>query len=75
VGAFHSVTKLGNGRFILRTMREEGDDVFVRDLSDDAAQPFARAREGSLVGAFNVRRTRSARAFESGPLTTVYCQT
>jgi hypothetical protein len=73
VGAFHSVTKLGNGRFILRATREDGGDVFVRDLSDEAVQPLALARDGTLVGAFNVRRTRSARAFESGPLTTLYC--
>jgi hypothetical protein len=75
VGAFHSVTKLGNGRFILRTTRGDGTDVFVRDLSDDAVQALALAREGALVGAFNVRRTRSERAFESGPLTTLYCST
>jgi PD-(D/E)XK nuclease superfamily len=73
VGDFHSITKLGNGRFILRMTREDRTDVFIRDLSDETAQPLALVGEGTLVGAFNARRTRSEHVFEGGPLTTLYC--
>ena len=74
LGAFQSLTKLGNGRLILHVRREDGTDVFVRDLTDEVAAEALAIHEGVLVGAFNVRRTRSPNAFESGPLTTLYCQ-
>lgn len=71
-GSFESLTKLGNGRLILRLARRDGTHVFVRDLSEEVAAEMASAPEGTLVGAFNVRRTGSPQAFESGPLTTLY---
>lgn len=74
-GSFQSLTKLGNGRLILRVARNDGSHVFVRDLAEDVAtKTMASAREGMLIGAFNLRRTGSPQAFESGALTTLYCQ-
>jgi PD-(D/E)XK nuclease superfamily len=74
-GSFQSLIRLGNGRWILRAARNDGTHFFVRDLPEQlAAEAMASAREGILVGAFNLRRTGSPQAFEAGALTTLYCQ-
>jgi hypothetical protein len=73
-GTFRDLTTLGNGRLLLSLTRSDGSISYVRDLSTEIVEPagLGAIGEGTWVGAFNVWRTRSPRAFEQGPLTWIY---
>lgn len=75
-GVFRGLESLGNGRLLLSLTHGDGSICYVRDLSADTAE-VAHLRsipERTWIGAFNVRRTKSPRAFEEGPLTFI-CST
>ena len=59
---------------MLSITRSDGSVSFVRDITDRTAATahLDTLEAGSPIGVFNVRRTQAARAFEEGPLTTVY---
>jgi hypothetical protein len=73
-GTFRGLEGLGNGRLLLSVVRGDGSIGYVRDLRAEVAEAprLTAIREGSWIGVFNTRRTRSPRAFEEGPLTWVY---
>jgi hypothetical protein len=74
LGSFRSLERLGNGRLLISLAHEDGTTYYLRDLSSSMAQAahLASIPEGTWIGMFNIRRTKSVRAFEEGPLTMIY---
>lgn len=68
------LTQLGNGRLMLSIALPDGSLFFVRNVTEDVAEPamLEPHHEGQLVGVFNARRTASLQAFEQGQITAIH---
>lgn len=73
-GEFRSLERLANGRLLLSLTHGDGSTRYVRDVSAHIAKAASLESipQGTWIGVFNTRRTRSPRAFEEGPLTWIY---
>jgi hypothetical protein len=72
-GQLANITRLGNGTLMLALKIGNDSLFFVRGISDPAVEEAGldSTCKDIPVGVFNARQTRSQRAFEAGPFTSV----